>query len=161
MKIVKFLFPLSVTFVLFFIAYAGSKWLVDNWEDIFQFDGEFLTSPIKNFSQAQAYLIFIFAVVFLQEGLMIFFRFIIGAKGSRERIYIFWRDKKIGLHHAHWGFIIIFSAGVGLLFGLPFFSALFFLALGASCVLSDILHHAILYVIYGNIEGDANNKPRI
>ena len=98
------------------------------------------------------FLLFIVSLVILQEISMILGRYVASKQGKKERIYVYWKGRKIGLHHMHWGIIIIL---VGLLGELSQMNTnLLLIAVGISCILSDFVHHKLLEILHGDDEGD-------
>ena len=98
------------------------------------------------------YLWFILGMVFLQEMTMIFGRYVLGKQGKKERLYIRWHGKDFGLHHLHWGIMITIIGITGQLTATN--TNLLLIAVGISCILSDLVHHKVLEILHGDHEGD-------
>lgn len=98
------------------------------------------------------YLWFIGGLVILQEMTMVFCRYVLGRQGKKDRIYVEWKEHRFGMHHLHWGMIIALIGVIGQLTNIS--TNMLLIAVGLSCVLSNLMHHKVLEILHGDHEGD-------
>jgi len=146
---------LAVSVVLLTAGVAASYWLwLDHWCNPviaaqLHFDqfGQMARSMT-----ASSYICLIIGLIFIQEMSMIFCRYCLGRQGKKERLYIQWRNHRFGVHHLHWGLVIVAIGIIGELTNTH--SNLLLIAIGVSSILTDLLHHQVLELLHGDQEGD-------
>ncbi len=141
---------LVVSLALLIIGSVCCQWL---WSVDLQLRFSKFGEMVKSMS-AVSYLWLVVGLVIFQEMIMLFCRYCLGWQGKKERLYILWKSRKFGLHHLHWGIMIM---SVGLIGQLTETNTnMLIVAVGISFVLSDLVHHKVLEVFHGDHEGDGS-----
>lgn len=150
-KRIKIIFLITTVFLLI-LAIPCFNWLIvniinnqSNW-NINNFKTILNTLIVKD------YLLLIIGLTIIQEAGMIFCRYVLGLRGKKERMYLLWKNKKVGLHHFHWGLFIVICCAIAEITETSV--NLLMIAVGLSFMISDVCHHMLLTWLHGDDEGD-------
>ena len=138
-----------VSFIMIGIGCALCYWLYSNdWSNLRQsFQIEFCNfNKLAQITWQPLYGYFLLGLIILHEASMLICRYLIGLQGKKCRLYLSGKKGKIGLHHYHWGIVILVSSIIA--------TSPLLTAIGISCIVSDVLHHQILRLFHGDPEGD-------
>ncbi len=146
---------LLITSALLLLSLHWMSWLwVNDWENSREISN-LSFEQLANFFQTMTtveFFWFLLGTIVFQEATMLLFRYVFGKQGKNERLYIVHKGRRMGIHHAHWGVLMVI---VG------FFAEVtnwqldrLLIAVGLSCILGDLLHHHYLKLFHGDMEGD-------